>query len=147
MNQHLVVLRSKALRMHQRITSLPGACEALCHWRGTTEPMAANTLEPLVAADLFGNSEWPRTRQALRTHFPEASAWTEWQHQTGSVTFLPTGEFATNRGAEQGPRRRPRLLGSHWRLRGAWQRQELRSSSLPARAHAGVSGMGHAVHP
>ena len=53
--------------------TLPGACEALCHWRGTIEPNG--TLEPLVAADLdlvnmFGNAEWPHIRAALRTHFP-----------------------------------------------------------------------------
>ena len=45
----------------------------------------------------------PRIRQALRAHFPEASAWTESQHQTDSVTSPPTRvTFATNRGAEQG---------------------------------------------
>ena len=50
---------------------------------------------------MIGNAEWPRIRQALRTHFPEASA--ERQHQGDSVTTLPTGAtFATNRGAEQG---------------------------------------------
>ena len=95
--------------MHQWGISLPGACERLCHWRGTTEPLAANgTLEPLVAADLelvnmLGDAGWPCIRQALRTHFPEASAWTEWQHQADSVTSLSTGAtFATNRVAEQG---------------------------------------------
>ena len=79
--------------------------EGLCHWRGTIEPLAASgTLELLVAADLdlvnmFGNAEWPRIRQALRTHFPEPSAWTEWQHQADSVTTLSTGAtFATKRG-------------------------------------------------
>ena len=65
-------------------------------------------IEPLVAADLdlvnmFGNAEWPHIRAALRTHFPEASSWTEWQHQSDSVTTLPSGcEFSTDRGAEQG---------------------------------------------
>ena len=60
--------------------SLHGACEALCHWRGTIVPMVANgSLKPLVAADLdlvnmCGNAEWPCIRQATRTHFPEASA-------------------------------------------------------------------------
>ena len=108
-NQHQVILRSKVLRMHQWGISLPGACEGLCHWRATIELLAANgTLEPLVAADLdlvnmFGNAYWRRIRQALRTHFPEASAWTEWQHKADSVTTLPTGAtFATNWGAEQG---------------------------------------------
>ena len=63
-NQHQVVFRSKALRMHQWRISLLGAC--WCHWRGTIEPMVPNgSLEPLVAADLdlvnmFGNTEWPR---------------------------------------------------------------------------------------
>ena len=48
-NQHQVILRSKALRMHQWGISLLGAREGLCHWRGTIEPMVANgTLEPLV---------------------------------------------------------------------------------------------------
>ena len=52
---------------------------------------------------MFGSAEWPRIRQALRTHFPEASAWTEWQHQADSVTTLSTqATFATNWGAEQG---------------------------------------------
>ena len=72
-------------------------------------PLVLNgTLEPLVAADLdlvnmFGNAEWPHIRAALRTHFPEASSWTEWQHQSDSVTTLPSGRvFSTDRGAEQG---------------------------------------------
>ena len=66
--------------------SLLGACEGLCRWRGTIEPLAANgTLEPLVAADLdlvnmFGNAEWSCIRAALRIHFPEAAAWTEWRN-------------------------------------------------------------------
>ena len=52
---------------------------------------------------MFGNAEWPRIRQALRTHFAETSAWTEWQHHADSVASLPTGAtFATNWRAEQG---------------------------------------------
>ena len=52
---------------------------------------------------MLGNAEWRRIRQALRTHFQEASAWTEWQHQSDSVTSLPRkATFATNRDAEQG---------------------------------------------
>ena len=108
-NPHQVFFRSKALRVHQWCISLPGACEALCHWRGTIEPMVANgPLGPLVAADLdlvnmFDNAESPRIPQALRTHFLEASAWTEWPHQSEAVTSLSTeATFATNRGAEQG---------------------------------------------
>ena len=108
-NLSQVHLRTKTLRMHQWGVNLPGACEALCHWRGTIEPLVLNgTLEPLVAADLdlmnmFGNAEWPHIRAALRTHFPEASSWTEWQHQSDSVTTLPSGRaFSTDRGAEQG---------------------------------------------
>ena len=108
-NLSQVHLRTKTLHMHQWGVNLPGACETLCHWRGTIEPLVLNgTLEPLVAADLdfvnmFGNDEWPHIRAALRTHFPEASSWTEWQHQSDSVTTLPSGrEFSTDRGAEQG---------------------------------------------
>ena len=55
--QHQVKLRTKALHVHQWSVSLPDACEALCRWRGTIEPMVANgTLEPLVAADLDLNT-------------------------------------------------------------------------------------------
>ena len=98
-----------ALRMHQWSVSLPVACEAFLHCRGTIEPMVENGfLEPLVAADvdfvnMSGNAEWSRIRQPLPTHFPEVSAWTEWQHQSDSVTSFPTGgHFAINRGDEQG---------------------------------------------
>ena len=31
----LKVVETWALRMHQWCIDLPGACEALCHWRGT----------------------------------------------------------------------------------------------------------------
>ena len=47
-NQHQVVLRSKALRMHQWGISLPGACEGLCHWRGNIEPLV-ETLSTCLA--------------------------------------------------------------------------------------------------
>ena len=72
-NLSQVHLRTKTLHMHQWGVNLPGACEALCHWRGTIEPLVLNgTIEPLVAADLdlvnmFGNAEWPHIRAALRT--------------------------------------------------------------------------------
>ena len=89
-NQHQLTHRSKVLRMHQRGTSLPGACEGLCHWRGTRGTdldLVNGTFEPHVAADLAlvimsGNA-------LRRTHFLEAAAWTEWQHQADSVTTLP----------------------------------------------------------
>ena len=172
-NHQQVDLRSKTLRVRQWGISLPGACEALCHWRGTTEATVANgSLEPLVVADLdlvnmFGNAEWPRIRQVLRTHFPEASAWTDWQHQSDSITSLSTeATFATNRGAEQGDVLAPSRARWSWATREtptrgqvflrpssfdkwlralAWQCQELCPASLPAWAHVGVSGVGHPV--
>ena len=52
-NQHQVILQSKVLRMRQWGISLPGACERLCHWRGTIEPMAAD----LDLVNMFGNAE------------------------------------------------------------------------------------------
>ena len=61
-----------------------------------------------MAADLdlvnmFGSAEWPCIRSALPSHFPEASAWTERQHPSHSVTTLTTGAVcATNMRAEQG---------------------------------------------
>ena len=51
-DQHQVKLRTKVLHVHQWGISLPRACETLCHWPGTIEPMVANViLKPLVAAD------------------------------------------------------------------------------------------------
>ena len=71
--------------------------------------MVANgMLEPLVTADLdlvnmVGNAEWPCIRQALHTHFPGTSAWTECSINLNRHFSLPTGAtFATNWGAEQG---------------------------------------------
>ena len=61
------------------------------------------TLADLDIVRMFGNAERPSIRNTLRSHFPEASALTEWQHQSDSVTALLTGAaFATNRVAEQG---------------------------------------------
>ena len=101
-------IKSAASRSGSRSSGRPSACT--CKVEVVLFPAGRKlcSLEPLVAADLylvnmFGNVGWSRKRQALRTHLPEASAWTEWQHQSDSVTSLPTGAtFATNRGAEQG---------------------------------------------
>ena len=88
--------------MYQWGVNLPGACDALGHW------IADGTLQPVMVADLdlvnmFGNVEWPSIRKALQRYFPEACAWTDWQHQEDSVTQAPAGlSWGTNRGAEQG---------------------------------------------
>ena len=107
--KHRVKLRQTCLGMHQWGIGLPGAVEALAHWRGTIEELIfAADLEPMVAADLdlvnmFGNAEWPAITSAVNTHFKEALAWTSWHHLQPSTTVLPSGaEFSTDRGAEQG---------------------------------------------
>ena len=69
-HQHRVKLRQTCLGMHQWGIGLPGAVEALAHWRGTIEELIfAGDLEPMIAADLdlinmFGNAEWPAIRSA-----------------------------------------------------------------------------------
>ena len=68
-----------------------GAGEALCHWRGTIEPMVANgTLEHLVTSldlvNMFGNVGWPCIRKALRPHFPEALP----TELSGSISQTPS---------------------------------------------------------
>ena len=83
---HCMVARSRAAAF--RLGVLPSA------FRYTSPD---GTLEPLVVdldlVNMFGNAGWPCIRQALRAHFPEASAW----HQADSVTSLPTGAtFPTN---------------------------------------------------
>ena len=52
---------------------------------------ASVTLEPLVTAEvdlvnMFGDAEWPCIHNVLRMHFSGASAWTELQDQSVSVT-------------------------------------------------------------
>ena len=64
-NQHHVVLRSKALRMHQWGISLPGACAGLCHWRGTIEPLVA-TLSTCLATPSGPISAPPCAPTSLR---------------------------------------------------------------------------------
>ena len=70
-NQHQVTLRSKVLRMHLWGFSLPGACEGLCHWRGTIGPLAADgTLEPLGRGrPVPGQHVWQR-RVTLHSRSP-----------------------------------------------------------------------------
>ena len=92
-------------------------------------------------------------RQALRTLFPEAMAWTEWQHQ--SESSLSPQALAAEQGDVLGTIQSAVVLGqerdthlenrphSFWclrRMRGAQQREELRASALPARAQVGVCG-------
>ena len=80
-HKHRVKLRTTCLSMHQWGIGLPGAAEALSHWRGTIEELICDgTLEPMVAADLdlvnmFGNAEWPSIRSAIQSHFEEALPW------------------------------------------------------------------------
>ena len=62
------------------------------------------------------NAAWPRTSEALCTHFPEPSAWTDWQHQSDSVTSPTGAPSGTNRDAEQGD-----VLGTS-RARWSWVR-------------------------
>ena len=83
--------------MHQWGIGLPGAAEALSHWRGLIEELIfQGILEPMIAADLdlvnmFGNAEWPSIRAAIEGHFQEALAWTSWHHMAESTTILPSG--------------------------------------------------------
>ena len=88
---------------------MPGACEAMVHWRSTVKQAACEGLiEPIVMFDLdlvnmFGTAEWPSVREALAAHFDEALPWVQWQHTTAVRTFLPSGaHHDTDRGAEQG---------------------------------------------
>ena len=76
-----------------------GACEALCHWRGTIELLIMDgTLEPMAAADqdlvdMFGNAD---TNMFMRL------APGEWQQRPHPVSTPPSAPGATNRRAEQG---------------------------------------------
>ena len=88
---------------------IPGACEAMGHWRSTVEGLIIDgKLPALVAADIdlvnmFGNCEWPSIRAAIDDELREVKAWTDWHHAAEAITILPCGdEFTNNRGAEQG---------------------------------------------
>eukprot|EP00974_Lingulodinium_polyedra_P056749 5458993-Lingulodinium_polyedra.AAC.1 len=88
---------------------MPGGCEALVHWRAQMEAEAiAGRTPPVVVFDLdlanmFGTVERSCIRDALKQHFPEASAWTQWVHEDVEVLDLPQGGVAyTDRGSGQG---------------------------------------------
>ena len=109
LRRHEASLRQVLLRMRQWGMAMPGAAEAIIHWRGTVEEMAMSGLiPPLVALDLdlcnmFGSTEWPPIRAAIAKHFPAAEAWTSWSHEQPAVTILPGGdEAAADRGTGQG---------------------------------------------
>ena len=102
-------MRPRLMESHQWGVALPGAAEALVHWRSTVEEMARRgDISALVAFDLdlqnmFGSIEWPKIRAAIAAHLPEAAAWTDWAHRESAVVQLPDGtEYRVNRGAEQG---------------------------------------------
>ena len=102
-------LRPKLLAMRQWGVAVPGGAQALCHWRSTVEEAArAGIIDPVVIADLdmanfFNSVEWPRKRESISRHFPEASAVVHWEQRAPGVSVLPDGaEFQFDRGAEQG---------------------------------------------
>ena len=81
----------------------------MMHWRDTVERLAQEGhINALVAFDLdlknmFGNIEWPRIRESIAKHMPDATAWVEWAHRRPAQVRLPGGgEVDTDRGAEQG---------------------------------------------
>ena len=71
-------LRPKLALMHQWGVGIPGAAEAMVHWRTTIEQLAlSGDIPPLVAIDvdmvnMFGTAEWPSIRETLEVHFREA---------------------------------------------------------------------------
>ena len=91
---------------HQWGLSVLGACESLCHWRGTVEDMAkAGELGLIIVADveqvnMFGNAEWQSIHQSIDRNLDELATWTDWVHQRPVEVLLPSGETVlTNRGA------------------------------------------------
>ena len=107
--KNLPSIRRQMRPAHQWGIGIPGACEAMAHWRGAVEEcILSGDLEPAVAIDvdmvnMFGNQEWPDIRDAIQDSFHELVAWTEWHHEEPAITQLPSGlEFGNNRGAEQG---------------------------------------------
>ena len=69
--KHIAAIRRHLRSAHQWGVGVPGACEAMGHWRTTTEQLCIDgTLPPMVAADLdivnrFGNCEWASIRAAI----------------------------------------------------------------------------------
>ena len=107
--QYAKQIRCAMAEEHQWGLSVPGACESLCHWRGTVEDMArAGEIQPVVIADLdqvnmFGNAEWDSIRQSIDSNLSEIMGWTTWTHMKPSEVVLPSGEcIEMDRGAAQG---------------------------------------------
>ena len=102
-------IRRAMAEEHQWGISIPGACEALSHWRSTVEDLAREgALGPIVVADvdqvnMFGNAEWDSIRSSIDCSFREILRWTEWSHEKPGEVVLPSGEHVCmNRGAGQG---------------------------------------------
>ena len=80
--RHIGSIRGQMRDTHQWGMGIPGACEALSHWRCTVESLALEgKLPALVAADvdlenMFGNTEWPAIRNAISDEMREIKAWT-----------------------------------------------------------------------
>ena len=74
--------RRRLAKEHQWLVSIPGAVEAMAHWRGNIEELAiCGAIEPVVAADIdlvnmFGNCQWVEVRQAIDETMVEIVAWT-----------------------------------------------------------------------
>jgi hypothetical protein len=130
--KHSHSIRRQLRAAHQWGVGVPGACEAMGHWRTTVEPLIQDgLLQPMVAADLdlenmFGSVEWDSIRDSINEELREVKSWTEWHHEQPAVAVLPNGdEFATDRGAEQGDAFGPLQAGCVLaRHRPQWARAE-----------------------
>ena len=76
--KHLPALRRQLRAAHQWGNGVPGACEAMAHWRGAVEELAQSGAIPaLVAVDvdmvnMFGSIEWDAMRAAVsQDAYPE----------------------------------------------------------------------------
>ena len=102
-------LRRTFRQFRQWGVEMPGASEAMVHWRGLMEELAAAAATPPVVAfdldlaNMYGMIEGPHTRAAVSKHFQEAEAWVKWSHAgVESIELQSGGTAFSDRGAGQG---------------------------------------------
>ena len=84
--KHLGSIRKRFRSAHEWGVGIPGACEAIGHWRSTVEELIVDSKLPaLVAADIdlvnmFGNCVWRAIREAIDS---------EWRARQGINKLAP----------------------------------------------------------
>jgi hypothetical protein len=114
-------LRRTFRQFRQWGVEMPGASEAMVHWRGLMEELAAAAAIPLVVAfdldlaNMYGAIEWPHIRAAVSKHFQEAEATQGWSRSSSSVGAPPSPITALPRVTYSEAQLHPSFSANPWK--------------------------------